>query len=125
MTEDQAVQRDHLLSDKLYFILSNCVLVIFPSLGTLYFVLAQIWGLPAAQEVLGSIVAVDTFLGVIVKVGETSYKQSESAYDGHVVVTETPEKKTFSLVLNGDPTDLDQQDQIKLKVIPPVETPSQ
>ena len=36
-----------------------------PALGTLYFALAGIWGLPYGEQLVGTITAIDTFLGVI------------------------------------------------------------
>ena len=41
--------------------------------GTLYFALAGIWGLPCAEEIVGTITAVDTFLGVILGISTHNY----------------------------------------------------
>lgn len=46
-------------------ILKNLAQLILPALGTLYFALASIWGFPYGEEVVGTITAIDTFLGVI------------------------------------------------------------
>lgn len=139
----QAQERDHLLSDKAYKALNFCAVVAFPAAGTLYFGLAQIWNLPSAEEVVGSIVVVDTFLGALLKTGEASYKNSDARFDGDIHVTQKPSGvKSFELALNTDPHELDQKDEITFKVIkpapsptmtlapvdqpaPPVETPSQ
>ena len=45
-----------------------------PAAGTLYFTLAGIWGLPCAEQIVGTIVAVDTFLGVILGYSTKNYK---------------------------------------------------
>ena len=46
-------------------ILKNLAQLILPALGTLYFALASIWEFPYGEEVVGTITAIDTFLGVI------------------------------------------------------------
>lgn len=118
----QAVDRGHLLNDKLYFVLNSLALVIFPAVGTLYFALAQIWGLPGAQEVIGTLVAVDTFLGVVVKVGQTSYKNSENRFDGAINIEHKDDGgKTFQLDVSAHPMVLAQKPEITLKVNKPSE----
>ena len=118
MTND--IPRDHLLSNRVYDVLNFIALVFLPALGTLYFTLAGIWGLPAAEQVVGTIVAVDAFLGVFLKVGTNSYNNSEAKYDGSIDVL--PNKaggQTYSLNLNGDPAYLHKVDQVSFKVNPP------
>jgi hypothetical protein len=53
------------LTGRAYDILNVIVQIILPSIGTLYFALSGIWGFPDAQKVVGSIVAIDTFLGLV------------------------------------------------------------
>ena len=108
-----------ILKGSVYDTAKQAALVWLPSLGTLYFALAGIWGLPAAEQVVGSIVALDTFLGVVLHISNTQYNNSEAKYDGAVNVVETPDKKLFNLQVNGDPNDLDQKKEILLKVNTP------
>ena len=61
------------MSNKTYDVLKYIAQIVLPALGTLYFALATIWGLPYAEQVVGTITAVDTFLGVILKVSSDSY----------------------------------------------------
>jgi len=50
--------------------------------GTLYFALAQIWKLPYGEEIVGTITAIDTFLGVILEISTNEYhKQIKKAED--------------------------------------------
>ena len=42
----------------------NLAQIYLPALATLYFALASIWGLPYVEQVVGTITAIDTFLGV-------------------------------------------------------------
>lgn len=111
-----APKQDHLLSDEQYFLLNSLAVIVLPALGTLYFALAQIWGLPAAEQVVGSIVAVDTFLGVVVKIGETSYNNSTNKYSGAINVSDTAEKTLYSLELNQDPASLKDMNEVRFKV---------
>lgn len=116
--ESRDTSKTHLLSNKAYDALKLLALIIFPALGTLYLALDQIWGLPAAQKVVGTIVAIDAFLGVIIKLGDVSYNASEARYDGAVVIEPTATGLMHSLVLNEDPTKLADKDEIILKVAP-------
>ena len=53
------------LSNKVYDILKAIALIWLPAIGTLYFALAGIWNLPYPEEIVGTITAVDTFLGAV------------------------------------------------------------
>lgn len=63
-----------LLSNKQYDILKWVALVLLPALGTLYFALAGIWGFPYGEQIVGTITAIDTFLGVILGISSKQYK---------------------------------------------------
>lgn len=65
-----------MLNDKVYNILKWVALVVLPGLGTLYFALAGIWGLPYGEEIVGTITAVDTFLGALLGVSTAKYNKS-------------------------------------------------
>lgn len=90
--------------------------ILLPALGTLYFALAGIWGLPSAEEVVGTIVAVDTFLGVVLQLSSSGYADSEERFDGAINVEEIGKTKTFSLELKSDPEELDTKDEVVFKV---------
>ena len=65
-----------LLSNKRYNILKWIAQYFLPALGTLYFALAGIWGFPYGEEVVGTITAVDTFLGVLLGISTVQYKKT-------------------------------------------------
>lgn len=65
------------MSNKVYDILKWIAMVVLPALGTLYFALAGIWGFPYGEEIVGTITAIDTFLGVILGVSSVQYHKSE------------------------------------------------
>lgn len=63
------------LSNKAYDIIKCIATYILPSIGTLYFALAELWGLPFSEEIVGTITAVDTFLGGLIGVSSMNYKK--------------------------------------------------
>lgn len=63
------------LSNKVYDILKFIAMVILPAIGTLYFGLARIWNLPYAEEIVGTITIIDTFLGTILGINSSQYKK--------------------------------------------------
>lgn len=63
------------LSNKTYDILKWIAQYLLPGLGTLYFALASIWGLPYGEQIVGTITAVDTFLGVILGISTAEYNK--------------------------------------------------
>ena len=65
------------LSNKTYDILKWIAMVVLPALGTLYFTVAGIWGLPFGEQVVGTIVAIDTFMGVILGISSVNYNKTK------------------------------------------------
>ena len=63
------------LDNRTYDILKNIAQVILPALGTLYFALSQIWGLPYGEQVVGTITALDAFLGAVLHINTAAYKK--------------------------------------------------
>ena len=65
------------MSNKLYDVLKWTAMVLLPALGTLYFALAGIWNLPMGEQVVGTITAVDTFLGVLLGISTAQYNKNK------------------------------------------------
>jgi len=63
------------LSNKTYDILKWVAQIFLPALGTLYFALSQIWGLPYGEQIVGTITAVDAFLGMLLGISSAQYKK--------------------------------------------------
>ena len=61
------------MSNKIYDILKWIAMYFLPALGTLYFTLAGIWDLPYGENIVGSITAIDTFLGVLLGISTSQY----------------------------------------------------
>lgn len=70
------------MTNKTYDILKWVAMYLLPALGTLYFALAGIWGFPFGEEVVGTITAIDTFLGVILGISTSNYNKTEADKNG-------------------------------------------
>lgn len=66
------------MSDKVYDVLKWMALILIPAIGTLYFALAGIWGFPYAEAIVGTLTAVDTFLGAILGISTSMYKKNQN-----------------------------------------------
>lgn len=64
------------MSNKVYDALKYIAQIVLPAIATLYFALAQIWGLPYGEQIVGTITAVDAFLGAILRITTIKYKAS-------------------------------------------------
>ena len=64
------------MSNKVYDVLKFIAQILLPAIGTLYFALAKIWGLPYAAEIVGTISAVDAFLGALLGISTMQYKKA-------------------------------------------------
>ena len=74
------------MSNKTYDLLKWVAQILLPALGTLYFALGQIWGFPLCEQIVGTITAVDAFLGVLLGISSANY-HNEIEYHGPI----TPE----------------------------------
>ncbi len=64
------------MTNKAYDIMKYVAQIVLPALGTLYFALASIWGLPYGEQVVGTITAIDTFLGAILMISTNAYNKN-------------------------------------------------
>jgi hypothetical protein len=65
------------MSNKVYDCLKWVAQIFLPAVGTLYFALASIWGLPYAEQIVGTITAIDAFLGALLGISSMKYKGVE------------------------------------------------
>ena len=61
------------LTNKAYDILKYIAQIVLPAMATLYVTIAGIWGLPYAEAISGTIMAVDFFLGALLKISSDNY----------------------------------------------------
>lgn len=71
------------MSNKLYDILKYIAQIGLPAVGTLYYALSAIWGLPYGEQIVGTITAVDTFLGTLLMISSSAYNRKENG-DGDI-----------------------------------------
>ena len=65
------------MSNKTYDKLKWIAQILLPALGTLYFALASIWNFPYAEQIVGTITAIDAFLGVLLGISTANYYKKE------------------------------------------------
>ena len=68
-----------LLTNRQYDVLTDLVQLFLPALGTFYFTIAQFWGLPNAEAVVGTLAALAVLLGVALKISKKTYNASDAA----------------------------------------------
>jgi len=69
------------MSNKMYDILKYVAQIGLPAVGTLYYALSAIWGLPYGEQIVGTITAVDTFLGTLLMISSSAYRKENGDGD--------------------------------------------
>ena len=72
------------MSNQTYDRLKFVAQIVLPALGTLYFALAGIWNLPYGEQIVGTITAVDAFLGAILGISTAQYNKRNEVTDDEV-----------------------------------------
>ena len=65
------------LPNKLYDALKWIALIFIPALATLYFALAGIWHLPYGEQIVGTLTAIDTFIGALLGISTLNYNKKK------------------------------------------------
>lgn len=65
------------MTNRTYDVLKWIALILLPALATFYAAIAAVWGLPYTEQVVGTITAVDTLLGTLLKISSDNYKKQE------------------------------------------------
>ena len=60
-----------------YDVLKFVAQTVLPAVGALYFALAGIWSFPYGEEVVGTITALDAFLGTILGISTLNYHKEK------------------------------------------------
>ena len=63
------------LSNSVYDVLKFLCTILLPALGTLYFALSKIWGLPLAEEIVGTLSAIAVFIGAVIGISSAQYNK--------------------------------------------------
>lgn len=65
------------MNNKVYDALKWIAQIVLPAIGVLYFALAGIWNFPFGEEIVGTITAVDAFLGAILGISTVNYNKKQ------------------------------------------------
>ena len=107
------------LPNKLYDVFRYLSLVLLPAVSTLYFTLSSLWGLPSTEQVIGSIAAIEIFIGVLLKISSVGYKKAGLEYGGKIIISKSDNgNKVYSLELNTSPDSLDTLKLVTFKIEP-------
>jgi hypothetical protein len=68
-------------SNKTYDILKWIAQLVLPALATLYCALSGIWGLPYGEQIVGTLVALDTFMGAVLHISTNAYNNEDVSKD--------------------------------------------
>lgn len=63
------------LPNHVYDFLKFLCTILLPACGTLYFALSKIWGLPLAEEIVGTLSAIAVFIGAIIGISSVQYNK--------------------------------------------------
>ena len=66
------------MNNKTYDVLKWVAQILLPAVATLYFAIAQIWGLPYGEEIVGTITAIDAFLGALLGISTYQYNKDKN-----------------------------------------------
>lgn len=69
------------LDNRVYDVLKWIVMIVLPALGVLYSAIAGLWGWPYAKEIVGTLAAVEAFLGALIGVSTAAYRREDAAHD--------------------------------------------
>ena len=104
------------MSNKTYDFLKKLVELILPASATFYFTMSTIWGFPNAEQVVASIAALATFLGVCLHISSKRYSDRELNFDGSIVVESDEDKMLYTLELNDMAESLATKDSVLFKI---------
>ena len=110
------VQKSPLLSSKTYDRLKFLAQIVLPALGSFYAAVAVLWGLPAATQVVGTVVAVDTLLGAFLSLSTMVYNAQPLKFDGNLEVNENDSSLIHTLELKISPEELSQKSAVIFQV---------
>lgn len=107
------------LRNDTYNTLKFLALVVLPALGSAYFAVSGIWGIPYSNEVVSTLTIVDTFLGAILHVSTRTYSLGKPAVDGKLIVDKSnPAKDVYQFALMTPLSELDKRTYVMLQVEP-------
>lgn len=71
-----------IMSNKTYDCLRFIAEILLPALGALYAALGQLWAFPYIEQIVGTVAAVDTFMGALLKISKAKYDKTQQNLNG-------------------------------------------
>jgi len=105
-------------SNKVYDKLKFLAQIVLPALGTLYATVSGLMKWPNTEEVVGTIMAVDFFLGTILGLSTNKAERSGQLYDGTIKVDSAPEQNNVNVDFHKEFEEYNDQKEVRLKVLP-------
>lgn len=110
------------LNDKVYNFLKWLVVICLPATGAAYFSLSDLWDLPKAFEVVGTITVIQTFMGTLVGISSYNYNKTTEHHAG--VITHTGNDidtgiPDLQLTVQKDPRELVENKRVVFDIQPP------
>lgn len=62
------------MSNKVYDVLKFIQQIVLPAIAALYVTLASLWNFPYSEQISGTIMAIDTFMGAVLMISNKTYK---------------------------------------------------
>ena len=66
------------MTNKTYDTLKWIAQLLLPALATLYAALASVWNFPYAEQIVGTISAIDVFMGAVLKISSDKYNKQQA-----------------------------------------------
>lgn len=105
-----------LFSNSVYNKLMPVAQLWLPALAVFYITIAPFWGLPKQEEVAGTIMALNLFLGALLGVSNKQYQNSDGRFDGAINVESFAEENYSNLNVQLDPAAIANKDEVTVKV---------
>ncbi len=105
-----------MMRNKVYDVFKWLALIGLPAFSTAYFSLARVWGLPYAEQVIGTTAIVGTLLGTILGLSNQAYKNSDARFDGNLSVMSHDSSLINQLEITTPPEDLSGKKAVTFKV---------
>lgn len=86
---------------KIYDFLKFMALMVFPAAGALYWALGEIWHFPATEQVIGTLAAIDTFLGAVIGKISKNFEANRPKPDmmGDLIMRQAPNGEILGMRL--------------------------
>lgn len=105
------------LSGRTYDTLKWVAMVFLPALGTLYFTVATLWGLPYVEQTLGTIAAVGTFLGILLGISTKQFWSTTEKTAGLLHIDTSGEADQYYLEVTAPLQDIPNKQAVMFKVV--------